>query len=61
MMDLEKGEMYKLDLPFNISSLHPLSQDQYLVVAEPSQDPQQQVQWGVGLLLLDVEKNSMIR
>ena len=61
MMDLEKGEMYKLDLPFNISSLHPLSQDQYLVVAEPSQDPQQQVQGGVGLLLLDVEKNSMIR
>ena len=44
MLDLEKGDMYKLDLPFNISSLHPLSQNQFLVVAEPSQDPQQQVQ-----------------
>ena len=31
-------ESHKLDLPFNIKSLHPLSRDQYLIVAHHEAD-----------------------
>ena len=32
-MDLENGDHFKTELPFRIRSLHPLSDQQYLVVA----------------------------
>jgi len=35
LMDLENGDLYKMDLPFRMESLHPLSDTQYLVVASP--------------------------
>eukprot|EP00092_Neocalanus_flemingeri_P037789 GFUD01041137.1.p1 GENE.GFUD01041137.1~~GFUD01041137.1.p1 ORF type:complete len:1900 (+),score=456.60 GFUD01041137.1:60-5702(+) len=34
MMDIGEGSLYKMDFPFVISSVHPLSEDQYLVVKD---------------------------
>ena len=42
MLELEKGEVYRMDLPFNLKALHPLNEMEYLVVAQRD-DPQKQV------------------
>jgi len=39
MVDLEEGASFKLNLPFVMKSLHPLSPDQYLVVVESHLEP----------------------
>jgi len=37
LIDIMEGSLYKMDLPFNISSVHPLSESQYLVVKDVSE------------------------
>ena len=34
MMDIEDGSLYKMDFPFCISSVHPFSESQYLLVKD---------------------------
>merc|ERR1719369_678216 len=37
LIDVIEGSLYKMDLPFNISSVHPLSESQYLVVKDSTE------------------------
>ena len=43
LLDLEKGDAYTMELPFNIDTINPLSEHQYLVVVQQDTHNQNQV------------------